>query len=198
MRVRVRLQERYERTARGAHHVRPFELRPLLRTVSSRDNPDVEQTLWMPPNMNSFLLPLHLVFVGLWLGCVLTEALFERALLGQGRDKELILTRLHKRVDLFVEIPAFALVVTTGVFLLAGAPKSALFHLKLGCAFVAVVTNIYCVYLVFKRDRLARSGDWLAFEAADHLQHKMGAVVLLCILGALGLGLYLFSGALRY
>lgn len=27
------------------------------------------------------LLALHLLFAGLWLGCVLTEALFERALL---------------------------------------------------------------------------------------------------------------------
>jgi hypothetical protein len=56
--------------------------------------------------MDSLLLPLHLLFVGLWLGSVLTEALFERALLGQGRPAELILTRLHIRVDLAIEIPA--------------------------------------------------------------------------------------------
>jgi hypothetical protein len=29
--------------------------------------------------MTKVLLPLHLALVGLWLGCVLTEALFERA-----------------------------------------------------------------------------------------------------------------------
>jgi putative copper export protein len=145
--------------------------------------------------MHALLLALHLVFVGLWLGCVVTEALFERALLGQGRDKELILTALHKRVDLFIEIPAFTLVIVTGAFLLAGVQENALFHLKLGFAFVAIVTNIYCVHLVFKRDRLARSSDWAAFEAIDHLQHKMGAIVLIGILGALGLGIYLFSGA---
>ena len=29
--------------------------------------------------MTNVLLPLHLALVGLWLGCVLTEALFERA-----------------------------------------------------------------------------------------------------------------------
>jgi len=145
--------------------------------------------------MHALLLPLHLVFVGLWLGCVLTEALFERALLGQGRDKELILTALHKRVDLFVEIPAFALVVITGGLLLSSVAPTALLHVKLGFALLAVITNIYCVHLVFKRDRIARSGDWLAFEAIDHLQHKMGAIVLIGILGALGLGIYLFSGA---
>lgn len=145
--------------------------------------------------MHALLLPLHLVFVGLWLGCVLTEALFERALLGQGRDKELILTALHKRVDLFVEIPSFTLVVLTGVVLLASAPVSTILHIKLGLALIAVITNIYCVHLVFKRDRLARANDWAAFEAIDHLQHKMGTLVLIALLGALSLGLYLFSGA---
>jgi hypothetical protein len=31
------------------------------------------------------LLILDILFIGLWLGCVLTEALFARALLGQDR-----------------------------------------------------------------------------------------------------------------
>ncbi len=145
--------------------------------------------------MRALLLPLHLTFVGLWLGCVLTEALFERALLGHGRDKELILSALHRRVDLFIEIPAFVLVLATGGLLLAGAQPSALLHAKLGLALLAVAANVYCVYLVFKRHRLALQGDWQGFEKADHLQHKIGAVVLLGILGALGLGLALFSGA---
>ncbi len=145
--------------------------------------------------MRALLLPLHLTFVGLWLGCVLTEALFERALMGHGRDKELILSALHRRVDLFIEIPAFVLVLATGGLLLAGAPTSALLHAKVGVALLAVAANVYCVYLVFKRHRLALQGDWQGFEKADHLQHKIGAVVLLGILGALGLGLALFSGA---
>ncbi|HTH10127.1 MAG TPA: hypothetical protein VMA55_11205 [Acidovorax sp.] len=145
--------------------------------------------------MRALLLPLHLTFVGLWLGCVLTEALFERALLGHGRDKELILSALHRRVDLFIEIPAFVLVLAIGGLLLAGAQPSGLLHAKLGLALLAVAANVYCVYLVFKRHRLALQGDWQGFEKADHLQHKIGAVVLLGILGALGLGLALFSGA---
>lgn len=51
------------------------------------------------------ILAVHIVSVGTWLGCVLTEALFEHALLGTGRANELILAKLHKEVDLFVEIP---------------------------------------------------------------------------------------------
>ncbi len=101
--------------------------------------------------MPNLLLQLHLTFIGLWLGCVLTEALFERALLSQGRDKELILAGLHKRVDLFVEIPAFTLVVLTGALMLRGTPPSAMLHAKLGFALLAVAANVYCVHLVFKR-----------------------------------------------
>ncbi|MDR1967844.1 MAG: hypothetical protein LBQ32_04000 [Burkholderiaceae bacterium] len=138
-------------------------------------------------------MPLHLTFVGVWLGCVLTEALFERALLGQGRDKELLLCGLHKRVDLWIEIPAFVLVVITGGWMLARAQPGVLLHTKLAFALLAVAANVYCVHLVFKRDRLARRGDWQAFEAVDRLQHQWGTVVLLCMLAALGLGLYLFS-----
>lgn len=144
--------------------------------------------------MKTLLLPLHLIFAGIWLGCVLTEALFERALFGQGRDKELLLSALHKRVDLLVEIPALLLVMLTGRLMLASVPQSGMLHAKLGFAALAILTNLYCVYLVLKRDRMARAGDWQAFETIDHLQHKMGAVVLIGILGALLLGLWLFAG----
>jgi len=139
--------------------------------------------------MNHWLLTLHLALVGLWLGCVLTEALFERALLGKGRDKELILTALHKRVDMFIEIPAFTLVVVTGLLLMPQAPMGMVFEAKLVFAMVAIAANVFCVYLVFKPHQLAASGNWTGFEATDHLQHKWGAVVLIGILGAGVLGL---------
>jgi hypothetical protein len=139
--------------------------------------------------MTKVLLPLHLALVGLWLGCVLTVALFERALLGKGRDKELILSALHKRVDMFIEIPAFTLVVVTGLLLMPHAPMGMGFVAKLVFAMVAIAANVFCVHLVFKRHQLAASGDWTGFEATDHLQHKWGAVVLIGILGAGVLGL---------
>lgn len=141
--------------------------------------------------MKSILLALHLVFVGLWLGCVLTEALFERALLGQGRPQELLLSNLHKRVDLFIEIPAFMLVLMTGGMLWHQAQPGMLLHIKVGFGLLAILANAYCVHLVFKRHRLAVNGLWSAFEKTDHLQHKIGAVVLIAMLVALGIGLYL-------
>jgi len=51
------------------------------------------------------ILTLHVLFAGLWLGCVVTEVLFERTLLHRGRETERLLARLHLRVDLWVELP---------------------------------------------------------------------------------------------
>ena len=134
-------------------------------------------------------LIIHIVAVGTWLGCVLTEALFERALLGTGRENESILARLHRRVDLFVEIPAFLIASVTGLILIEGRSIDTLLMLKLGFAALAVLANIYCIYLVFRRVRFSNDGDWNAFERADHLQHKIGALVLVGILGAILTGL---------
>lgn len=135
------------------------------------------------------LLLLHLLFIGLWLGCVLTEALFERALLGKGRPYEALLAQLHKQVDVWVEIPAFIAVVVTGSLLLLQAPPSQWLHLKVALGLLAVLANTVCVGLVFVRAKAANVDDWHLFARLDHLQHKLGAVVLLALLGALGIGL---------
>lgn len=143
--------------------------------------------------MYSMLLPIHLACVGIWLGCVLTETLFERALLGKGREQELILVDLHKRVDLLVEIPAFTIVLLTGILLLPDAGKNGLLLLKIIFGIIAIVTNIYCVMLVFHRARAAHAGQWGAFTHLDHRQHIYGAIVLLAIIASLSTGSYTFA-----
>jgi hypothetical protein len=141
--------------------------------------------------MKTGILVTHLVFVGVWLGCVLTEALFERALLGHGRDKEKILANLHKKVDIIVEIPAFIIVLVTGGLLLAGSVPSTLLFVKVSCGIVALLANVYCICLVFRRAACALNDDWDGFVRLDDLQHKYGALVLLGILGALAIGIYM-------
>lgn len=145
--------------------------------------------------MKSVLLPLHLAFVGIWLGCVITEALFERALLGKGRAQELILVALHKRVDLVVEIPAFIVVLVTGAAMLSSVNPNPLLATKIAFGFLAIATNIYCVWLVFRRAQAAQSDQQTEFTRLDHLQHKFGAVVLLAIVVALAIGIYLYADA---
>lgn len=145
--------------------------------------------------MKSVLLPLHLAFVGIWLGCVITEALFERALLGKGRAQELILVALHKRVDLVVEIPAFIVVLVTGAAMLSSVNPNPLLTTKIAFGLLAIATNIYCVWLVFRRAQAAQSDQQTEFTRLDHLQHKFGALVLLAIVAALAIGIYLYAGA---
>ena len=116
-------------------------------------------------------------------------------LLGKGREQELILAALHKRVDIFVEVPAFMGVLITGGFLLSGAGIRLLLKIKIAIALVAIAANAFCVFLVFKRSAHARVGNWQGFAQTDSIQHKVGAVVLLGILISLCMGLYLYAGA---
>jgi hypothetical protein len=136
-------------------------------------------------------LIVHIVFVGIWLGCVLTEALFERALLGKERSNELILAKLHRNVDLFIEMPAFVIVFATGLLLLKDASQTVTLWLKVVVALLAMLANVYCVYLVFARLNAGLSDNWSRFDQIDHRQHRVGAIVLVGILAALGLGLRL-------
>lgn len=122
------------------------------------------------------------------MGCVLTEALFERALLGKGRAYELLLADLHRRVDVWIEIPVFMAVVATGWLLLPQAPVGLWILLKVALGMLAVLSNAVCVWLVFARANAAHAGNWARFDRLDHVQHKLGAVVLLAMLGALGVG----------
>ena len=143
--------------------------------------------------MKSALLPLHLACAGIWLGCVITEALFERALLGKGRTQELILVALHKRVDLFVEIPAFVGVLLTGLLMLSAATPDLLLTTKIGFGVLAMGANVYCVWLVFRRADAALAAQQAQLARLDHQQHKFGAVVLLALIAALGVGIYRWS-----
>lgn len=136
------------------------------------------------------LAAFHPVLAGGWLATVLVEALFERALLGRGPEAELALARLHWRVDQWIEVPLLVGVVLTGEHRLAGQPLAGLLALKLAFALVAVLANLWCVWLVRQRLAAAEAGDWGRFRQLDHRQHQWGAVVLVGLLGAAGLGLW--------
>jgi uncharacterized membrane protein len=119
--------------------------------------------------------------------------LFERELLGKGKEHELTLVSLHKRVDLIVEIPAFTVVLITGALMLPVADESGLIHVKIALGLIAILVNGYCVWLVFRRATAAQGDNWEEFSRLDHKQHKYGALVLFTIVAALSLGLYAYG-----
>ena len=135
------------------------------------------------------LAALQLLFAGAWIGTVLVEALFERALLGRGREQELILARLHWQVDKLVELPLLIATVVSGARLLRDVPLDGLLRAKLACAALAVFANLYCIWLVRLRLRMAEAGAWDLFAMIDKRQHQIGALVLIGLLGAAGLGM---------
>lgn len=146
--------------------------------------------------MKSLLIAAHASFATLWLGCILTEALFERALLLEGHDGRLTLAHLHVRVDKIIEIPAICGVFFTGLIMfLQGSHSSPAFHTMLGAGLIAIAANLYCVMLVFQRRDAAVLADWPRFDALDHRQHKVGAVVLVGVLVALVSGYLARGGA---
>lgn len=139
--------------------------------------------------MSTALVAIHAVSAGLWLGCILTEALFERALLPIGRDSQLTLARLHVRVDKVVEVPAIIGVLVSGLLMFPLSNRSGIaFQTMLAAGGIAIAANLYCVWLVFKRCDAAAAGNWQRFDALDHIQHKVGAIVLIGVLVALVAG----------
>jgi len=147
--------------------------------------------------MKALWLALHFISAGAWLGCVLTEVLFERALLAHGAAERRILAQLHRRVDLVVELPAFAVLLGSGLALLPPAGLAPWLAAKIGLGALAVTANLVCVALVLRRAQAAQQGNWPLFERLDRAQHRWGALVLLGIVAAMALGVALWSGGVQ-
>ncbi|QTD44487.1 hypothetical protein [Ottowia testudinis] len=144
--------------------------------------------------MRALIAHFHVISASVWLGCVVTEAMFERALLGRGPEFERTLAALHWRVDLGIELPALLLTVLSGGWLFFLAPHwSAVWWFKFGAGTLAVAANLACIGLVRLRQTKADAGDWAGFARVDAAQHRWGAVVALGLLAALGLGVVLHA-----
>lgn len=104
----------------------------------------------------------HLICLGTWFGCLLVEGVIEAR---ARRDRELLraVSRLHRSIDTFVEIPAFSGVLASGLVLLLDTPWStwstALIAKVLLGSF-AILVNVGCLWPVFRRARAAEAGDF--------------------------------------
>jgi hypothetical protein len=92
----------------------------------------------------------HLIVLGMWLGVVITEVLFEFA----ASDPESLraAARFHYKVDKFGELPILCAVLVTGTILAVRAwPLTSLHFMKIAASLVAVGANLICTLWVFQR-----------------------------------------------
>ena len=105
----------------------------------------------------------HLVVLGMWLGVVITEGLFEFA----ASDAESLraAARFHYKVDKFGELPILFAVLITGTILAMRAwPLTPLHFVKIAASLVAVGSNLICTRWVFQRRRIEDVSVLLRFR----------------------------------
>ena len=130
----------------------------------------------------------HLMALGMWLGVVITEVLFEFA----ASDAESLraAARFHYHVDKFGELPILFAVVVTGTILAAQAwPLTRLHFIKIAASLVAVGANLICTLWVFQRRRIEDANVLLGFRRRIW---SLAAVGVVCATPALYLGLVYF------
>ena len=105
----------------------------------------------------------HLVVLGMWLGVVITEVLFEFA--GSDADSLRAAARFHYNVDKFGELPILVAVLVTGAILTVPAwPLTPLHIIKSAASLIAVGGAMICVLWVFRRRQIEDVNVLLGFR----------------------------------
>lgn len=105
----------------------------------------------------------HLTVLGMWLGVVITEVLFEFA--GSDADSRRAAARFHYKVDRFGELPILVAVLVTGTILAVRAwPLTPLHFIKIAASLVAVGAVLICVLWVFRRRQIEDVNVLLGFR----------------------------------
>ena len=105
----------------------------------------------------------HLLILGVWLGVVITEVLFEFA----ASDPESLraAARFHYNVDKYGELPILIGVLVTGAMLTARAwPLTPLHAIKIAASLIAVGAALLCVLWVFQRRKVEDVDMLLGFR----------------------------------
>lgn len=95
----------------------------------------------------------HLVVLGMWLGVVITEVLFEFT----ASDAESLraAAKFHYNVDKYGELPILIAVLVTGTILTVRAwPLTPLHFIKIAASLAAVSAALVCVLWVFQRRQI--------------------------------------------
>lgn len=105
----------------------------------------------------------HLILLGMWLGLVITEVLFEFA----ASDAESLraAARFHYKVDKYGELPILVAVLVTGTILAVRAwPWTPLHFIKIAASLIAVGCALICVLWVFQRRQIEDVNVLLGFR----------------------------------
>jgi hypothetical protein len=105
----------------------------------------------------------HLIVLGMWLGVVITEVLFEFA--ASDAQSLRAAARFHYKVDKFGELPILVAVLVTGTILAVRAwPWTPLHFIKIAASLVAVGAALICVLWVFQRREIEDVNVLLGFR----------------------------------
>lgn len=139
----------------------------------------------------TMLLFLHLLAIGIWIGVVGAEFAIEFD--GMKDDTSLIrAAKMHYSTDIWIEIPAFTVVLVTGLLMLNESHFGGLFLYKIVFGILAIAFNLVCVYAVFKRRRYAINGDISGMKSVAPLM-KIGSLVVPTFVVTFALGSYLVA-----
>lgn len=105
----------------------------------------------------------HLLALGIWLGVVITEVLFEFA--ASDAQSLRAAARFHYTVDKFGELPILAAVLGTGTILTVRAwPLTPLHIIKIAASLISVAVALVCVLWVFRRRGVDDANALLGFR----------------------------------
>ncbi len=138
----------------------------------------------------TLLLVVHVFAVGLWVGCIATETLFEHTLGTEPRHAAAV-AKLHVAVDLWVEAPAFLVVALSGAALAMTMPLTPLLLVKMALGGAAVLINVACVWIVIERQRAFAAGAVGRAATLDLWQHRSGGLLVVFLAATLGCALAL-------
>jgi hypothetical protein len=126
--------------------------------------------------------------LGMWLGVVITEALFEFA--ASDAESLRVAARFHYKVDKFGELPILLGVLVTGTILAVRTwPLTPLHFIKIAASLIAVGSNLVCTLWVFQRRQIDDVNVLMGFRRRIW---SLAAVGVVFAIPALYLGLVYF------
>lgn len=132
---------------------------------------------------------VHLMAIGIWAGCVATEAVLE-VTLEKVPPLESGLALLHAKIDRFVEIPAIFVALITGGAMVHHATWDHLLMAKVSLGLAAVVLNGIAAYTVHRRLQCLEERDMTGYEQFNRLHERIGIGCVLSIALAVIIGGY--------